>query len=71
MAMMGGHYGYEVMRSLRRDRSVMQERIAPGTIRRIGACAWPFRWQIAAFLLLVVVSAVTAIANPLLMKAII
>src|SRR5262245_58848731 len=71
MAMMGGGYGPQVMRSLRRDSSVTKERIAPGTVRRIGGYARPFGRQIAAFLTLVVLDAIIVIANPLLMKAII
>ncbi|GAA4592792.1 ABC transporter ATP-binding protein [Planotetraspora phitsanulokensis] len=70
MAMSGG-YGPQVMRSLRRDSSVVKERIAPGTVRRIAGYASPFKRQIAGFLVLVVVDAMIVIANPLLMKAII
>ncbi|WP_214111129.1 ABC transporter ATP-binding protein [Acrocarpospora catenulata] len=71
MAMMGGGYGLQVMRSMRRDNSVMQERIAPGTVRRIGGYAAAFRWQIIAFLGFTVLQAMIVIANPLLVKAII
>ncbi|MBO3748697.1 DUF4573 domain-containing protein [Streptosporangiaceae bacterium NEAU-GS5] len=71
MAMMGGGYGPQVMRSLRRDSSVTKERISPGTVRRIGGYARPFGAQIAVFLALVVLDAMIVIANPLLMKAII
>ncbi|WP_432863054.1 ABC transporter ATP-binding protein [Microbispora rosea] len=71
MSMMNGGYGFQVMRSLRRDSSVTKERIAPGTVRRIAGYARPFRAQIAGFLALVVVDAVIVVANPLLMKAII
>jgi ATP-binding cassette subfamily B protein len=70
MAMSGG-YGPQVMRSLRRDSSVVKERIAPGTVRRIARYASPFKGQIVGFLALVVVDAMIVIANPLLMKAII
>ncbi|MCT9932763.1 ABC transporter ATP-binding protein/permease [Planotetraspora sp. A-T 1434] len=71
MAMMGGGYGPQVMRSLRRDSSVTKERIAPGTVKRIAGYARPFKKQIAGFLALVVVDAVIVIANPLLIRAII
>jgi ATP-binding cassette subfamily B protein len=71
MAMMGGGFGPHVWASLRRDGSVVKERIAPGTTRRIAGYARPYRVQIAAFLLLVVAGAVIVVANPLLMKAII
>ncbi|MBX6382710.1 MAG: ABC transporter ATP-binding protein [Microbispora sp.] len=71
MSMMNGGYGLQVMRSLRRDSSVVNERLTPGTVRRIAGYARPFRAQIAGFLALVVVDAVIVVANPLLMKAII
>ncbi len=69
--MMGGGYGPQVMRSLRRDSSVTKERIAPGTVRRIAGYARPFKRQIAAFLGLVMLGSVIVIANPLLMKSIV
>ncbi|MEV4166136.1 ABC transporter ATP-binding protein [Nonomuraea dietziae] len=71
MAMMGGGFGPQTMRSLRRDDSVMQQRLRPGTVRRIASYAKPFGRQITAFLVLVVAGAVIVVANPLLMKAII
>ncbi len=69
--MMGGGYGPQVMRSLRRDSSVTKERLTPGTVPRIVRYARPYRRQIAAFLGLVVLDAVIVIANPLLLKSII
>jgi ATP-binding cassette subfamily B protein len=71
MAMMGGGYGPQVMRSLRRDSSVTQERLKPGTVKRIARYGRPYSRQIWAFLALVVLDAVIVIANPLLMKSII
>ncbi|MFF3666480.1 ABC transporter ATP-binding protein [Microtetraspora malaysiensis] len=71
MAMMGGGYGPQVMRSLRRDSSVTKERLAPGTVRRIAGYARPFKRQIGGFLALVVVGALIVVANPLLMKSVI
>ncbi|GAA4220546.1 ATP-binding cassette subfamily B protein [Streptosporangium album] len=68
---MGGGFGPQAMRSLRRDSSVTKERLAPGTVRRIARYARPFSRHIAAFLTLVVVGSGIVIANPLLMKAII
>ncbi len=69
--MMGGGYGPQMMRSLRRDSSVTKERLAPGTVRRIAGYARPFKGQIAGFLVLVVLGALIVVANPLLMKSII
>ncbi|GAB2949966.1 ABC transporter ATP-binding protein [Nonomuraea fastidiosa] len=71
MAMMGGGFGPHVWASLRRDGSVLQQRLRPGTVRRIARYARPYTRQIIAFLLLVVAGAVIVVANPLLMKAII
>lgn len=69
--MLGGGYGPQVMRSLRRDSSVTKERLTPGTVPRIARYARPYRRQIVAFLLLVIVDAMIVIANPLLLKSII
>ncbi|MEU9889215.1 ABC transporter ATP-binding protein [Sphaerisporangium sp. NPDC051011] len=71
MSMLGGGYSPQVMRSLRRDSSVTKERLTPGTVPRIARYARPYRWHIAAFLVLVVLDAAIVIANPLLLKAII
>ncbi|MEU7857307.1 ABC transporter ATP-binding protein [Nonomuraea sp. NPDC049141] len=71
MAMMGGGFGPQIFTSLRRDNSVTQQRLTPGTVRRIARYARPYTGQITAFLLLVIAGAVIVIANPLLMKAII
>lgn len=71
MAMMSGGFGPQVMRSLRRDESVMAQRLKPGTVRRIAKYAKPYSRQITAFLLIVIAGAVIVVANPLLMKAII
>jgi ATP-binding cassette subfamily B protein len=71
MAMMGGGYGPQVMRSLRRDSSVTRERLKPGTVRRIAGYGRPYARQIWAFLALVMLDALIVVANPLLMKAII
>ena len=58
-------------RSLTNDPSVVRKRVAPGTTRRIFAYARPYRTQIAAFLVLVVLAAGMTVATPLLFKSII
>ncbi|WP_202872493.1 ABC transporter ATP-binding protein [Kribbella soli] len=55
----------------RQDSSVLEQKLAKGTLRRIVRFARPYRWHIAAFLLLVIVSAVLVIASPLLFKKIV
>ncbi|MFP5333778.1 MAG: ABC transporter ATP-binding protein [Actinomycetes bacterium] len=63
--------GWHMMRSYRRDEGVADRRLAPGTIRRVTAFARPYRRQIAAFLVLVVVDAVLVAVPPLLLKRVI
>ena len=58
-------------RSLTNDPSVVRQRVTPGTTRRIFAYARPYRAQIVAFLLLVVLTASLTVATPLLFKAIV
>jgi ATP-binding cassette subfamily B protein len=58
-------------RTFSQDRSVVDHRLAPGTVRRIVGFARPYRRLIAAFLALVVFDAVLGAATPLLYKAII
>ncbi|HEY9338155.1 MAG TPA: ABC transporter transmembrane domain-containing protein, partial [Kribbella sp.] len=55
----------------RQDTSVLEQKLAKGTLRRIVRFAKPYRWHITAFLLLVIVSAFLVIASPLLFKKIV
>ena len=59
------------MHSLRRDPSVKNAKIAPGTVRRVLGYARPYRKVIAAFLLTVVVNAVITVVDPLLYREVI
>ena len=63
--------GWQMMRSMSRDSSVKDQRLAPGTVRRVAAYARGYRRTIAAFLVLVVLDAVMVVASPLLLKHII
>ena len=58
-------------RSMLADPSVKNQKLKPGTIRRIGSFAKPYKWQIIFFLLTVVVDAVLVIATPLLLRQLI
>ncbi|WP_344171477.1 ABC transporter ATP-binding protein [Kribbella lupini] len=69
MMMQGGRGGAGSWR--RQDASVVNQKLAKGTVKRIVRFARPFRWQITVFLLLVVVSAFLVIASPLLFKKIV
>ncbi|MBM6403869.1 ABC transporter ATP-binding protein [Phycicoccus sp. CSK15P-2] len=62
---------WQVIRSLTKDSSVAEQRLAPGTRRRVMHYARPYRTQIGWFLLLVVVDAALVVATPLLLKAIV
>ncbi len=66
----GGAYG-PMMRSLRRDERVAEQRVTRGTTRRMIAFARPYRRILAVFLVLVVVDALVGIVNPLLFRSII
>jgi ATP-binding cassette subfamily B protein len=60
-----------VMRSMRRDQSVTDAKVARGTARRILRFAAPYKRILTFFLGLVVIDAVIGAANPLLFREII
>jgi ATP-binding cassette subfamily B protein len=60
-----------MMRSMHRDPSVTEKPLTPGVTRRILTFAGPFRSQIIAFLVLVVIDAGLVVAPPLLVRRII
>ena len=62
---------WAAMRSFSRDSSVKDIRLAPGTVRRIVHFAAPYRRQLIAFLVVIVIDAVVAIAPPLVLARII
>jgi ATP-binding cassette subfamily B protein len=62
---------WHIAASYRRDRSVVDKKLPPGTVRRIVAFAAPYRRQLVWFLLLVVIDAVIGVVNPLIFRAII
>ncbi|WP_424636767.1 ABC transporter ATP-binding protein [Embleya sp. AB8] len=59
------------LRSYTRDASVVERRLAPGTVRRVGEFARPFARQIGAYLILVVIGAVLTVVPPLLAQRIV
>ena len=71
MSMGGPAAGWHLMSSFRRDPSVTDKRLPPGTVMRIARFAAPYRRQLVAFLALVVVDAVIGAANPWIVKLII
>ncbi len=59
------------LRSFSRDRSVVDHRLAPGTIRRVAGFARPYRTALLIFLALIVVDTIAGAATPLIFRAII
>lgn len=68
---MSGPGVWATYRSLTRDRSVTESRLAPGTVRRVAGYARPYATQIAVFLVIVVISAQLVVAAPLLFQRIV
>ena len=65
------HSGWGMMRSLTRDSSVADRRLAPGTARRVMTYARPYRTQIGVFLTLVILDSALVVAVPLLLGEIV
>lgn len=57
-----------MMRSLSRDASVTEKKLAPGTWRRVLSYAVPYRPALVAFLAIVILDSVLVVAVPLLLK---
>src|SRR5215471_14876079 len=62
---------WHAYRSFSRDRSITQQKLKPGIVRRVAAYARPYRWTLALFLACTCVTAVITVAVPLLLKTII
>jgi ATP-binding cassette, subfamily B, bacterial len=65
------HSGWQMMRTLSRDDSVRDVRLAEGTGRRVLSYARPHSRWIAVFLVLVVLDAMLVVATPLLLQRLI
>ena len=68
---MSARGGMGLMSSLRQDRSVLKQKIRPGTLKRVLAFAAPYKWQLALFMALVMLDAAITVINPLLYRQII
>jgi ATP-binding cassette, subfamily B, bacterial len=62
---------WQAMHGFSRDRSVTQQRIKPGTVRRIARYARPYRARLAVYLVLAALAAVATVAVPLLLRSIV
>src|SRR5713101_7183183 len=62
-------YGsWHAMRSFSRDRSITQQKIKAGTVRRIMSYARPYRRELVLFLIIVALDAGITVAVPLLLR---
>ncbi|HZW44073.1 MAG TPA: ABC transporter ATP-binding protein [Dermatophilaceae bacterium] len=68
---MSMHAGWGMMRSLTREPSVAQRKLAPGTAKRVISYARPYKSQIIVFLVLVILDSALVVATPLLLGQII
>jgi ATP-binding cassette subfamily B protein len=59
---------WQVLHSYRNDRSVVKQKLAPGTVRRILAFARPYRRELYVFVTLVVLDAAVSVVTPLLVR---
>jgi ATP-binding cassette subfamily B protein len=62
---------WHIAASFRRDSSVVDKKLPPGTVRRIVRFAAPYKRQLVWFLILIVIDAVIGAVNPLIFRAII
>jgi len=62
---------FSMMRSFRKDPTVADQKLAPGTAKRIARFAAPYRRELTLFLVLIVAAAFLAVLNPLIFKKII
>jgi ATP-binding cassette subfamily B protein len=68
---MYGRPNISMMRSFRHDPSVTQQKLKPGTVRRIITYAKPYKLWLSLFLVVTVLDALITVVNPLLLRAII
>jgi ATP-binding cassette subfamily B protein len=65
------HSQWMMFRALTQDQSVKNQKLKPGTVKRIIAFAIPYKKELAIFLFTVVIDALLAVAPPLLLKRLI
>ena len=68
---MYGRPNITMMRSFRQDPTVTQQKLKPGTVRRIISYARPYKLYLSLFLFATVLDALITVVNPLLLRAII
>jgi len=68
---MYGRPNISMMRSFRQDPSVTQQKLKPGTVRRIITYARPYTLWLSLFLVVTILDSLITVVNPLLLRAII
>jgi ATP-binding cassette subfamily B protein len=68
---MYGRANISMMRSFRQDPSVTQQKLKPGTVRRIITYARPYKLWLSFFLVVTILDSLITVVNPLLLRAII
>jgi ATP-binding cassette subfamily B protein len=68
---MYGRPNISMMRSFRQDPSVTQQKLKPGTVRRIITYARPYKLWLSLFLVVTILDSLITVVNPLLLRAII
>jgi ATP-binding cassette subfamily B protein len=58
-------------RSLTQDQSVKDQKLKPGTVRRIASYALPYKNNLLLFLITVIIDALLVVTTPLLLKRLI
>ncbi|NDD60171.1 MAG: ABC transporter ATP-binding protein, partial [Actinobacteria bacterium] len=68
---MSQHAVWMSFRSMTADPSVKDQKLKPGTVKRIASYAGPYQKWLILFLITVVIDAVLVVASPLLIKRLI
>lgn len=68
---MSMHATWMSFRSLTQDSSVKNQKLKPGTLKRIASFAIPYKFSLALFLVTVVIDALLIVATPLLLRRLI
>lgn len=68
---MSQHAMWMSFRTLTQDQSVKDQKLKPGTVRRIASYAMPYKKSLILFLLTVIVDALLVVTTPLLLKRLI
>src|SRR5271163_1144440 len=68
---MYGRPNISMMRSMRQDPSVTQQKLKPGTVRRIVTYAKPYRLWLSLFLFATIIDSLITVVNPVLLGKII